>query len=154
VALFLSKYVNKVDQKGRVSVPAPFRAALTGQSFNGIVVYPSFRFEALDGRGADDMAEMVEKLDSEYNQFSDDYEALATIFAGSMQLAFDGEGRVVLPKSLMDFARITDNVAFVGIGKYFQLWDPAAYDAHHNAMRAHAVSNNLTLSPRRAEIAR
>lgn len=154
MALFLSKYVNKVDQKGRVSVPASFRTALTGQSFNGIVVYPSFRFDALDGCGADDMAKMVEQFDNEYDKFSDDYDALATIFAGSMQLAFDGEGRVVLPKSLMEHARITDNVAFVGVGTYFQLWEPASHDAHMTAMRAHAVTKKLTLSPRRAEIAR
>ena len=40
MALFLDTFVNKIDRKGRVSVPATFRAALDGQAFHGIVALP------------------------------------------------------------------------------------------------------------------
>src|ERR1700758_4504716 len=64
VELFLSTFVNKVDRKGRVSVPATFRAAVADQSFPGIVVFPSFRHDALDGSGIKRMEEMSDRLDA------------------------------------------------------------------------------------------
>ena len=41
MALFLSRFDNKVDRKGRVSVPASFRADLTSDAFAGVVAFPS-----------------------------------------------------------------------------------------------------------------
>ena len=41
--IFLSKYINKIDKKGRVSIPAGYRGALAKENFNGIIVYPSFK---------------------------------------------------------------------------------------------------------------
>src|ERR1051326_4243640 len=71
VALFLSTWVNKVDKKGRVSVPASFRATLAGQSFAGIVVFRSFRTAALEGSGIDRIEEMSARLD-QLHQVSED----------------------------------------------------------------------------------
>ena len=56
---FLSTFVNKVDRKGRVSVPAPFRAALAGQGFQGIVAYPSLTDPAIDVIGRDLLDRMI-----------------------------------------------------------------------------------------------
>src|SRR5690606_31394902 len=53
VALFLSRFDNKVDRKGRVSVPAPFRAQLSQQAFHGIIAYPSPVAPAIEGCGRD-----------------------------------------------------------------------------------------------------
>lgn len=99
MALFLSTFMNKVDRKGRVSVPATFRAALASQSYAGIVAFPSFKLEAIEGMGADRMEEMSARLDA-LEQFSEDYDNLASIFADAQQLPFDGEGRIVLPPAL------------------------------------------------------
>ena len=46
--MFLSSYENKIDKKGRVSVPASFRSFLTTQGYNGFVSYPSFSNPALE----------------------------------------------------------------------------------------------------------
>src|SRR5260370_24217363 len=51
----MSTYVNKVDRKGRVSVPATFRAVLNDQSFEGIVAFPSLDYDALEATGIDTM---------------------------------------------------------------------------------------------------
>ena len=61
MALFLSTFINKVDRKGRVSVPAPFRAALIGQSFHGIVAFPSFR-DTYDAVAAHKPLDKIESL--------------------------------------------------------------------------------------------
>lgn len=154
MALFLSTFVNKVDQKGRVSVPATFRAELPKQTlpeksdFNGIIVFRSFREPMLEACGIDRMHEMGEQLE-EMSQFSDEYDALSTIFAEATRVPFDGEGRVLLPRHLLDYAQITDFVAFVGRGPTFQLWEPEAYKTHDEAKRAQAAERGLTLPPRR-----
>src|SRR3954463_11614824 len=79
VALFLSTFVNKVDRKGRVSVPASFRAALAGQSFAGIIAFRSFKNSAIEGSGIDRLEEMSARLDA-LDEFSEERESLASIF--------------------------------------------------------------------------
>jgi len=146
-ALFLSKFVNKVDRKGRVSVPATFRAALAGQSFNGIIAFRSFKDAALDAGGIDRIEEMAARLDT-LQQFSKEYDALASIFADAQQLPFDGEGRIMLPEELAAHAGITDSAAFVGLGRTFQIWEPAAHAQHQAEMRESAKRQGMTLPPR------
>lgn len=146
VALFLSTYVNKVDRKGRVSVPASFRAAVTGQSFAGIVAFRSFKTAAIEGSGIDRIEEMSARLDA-LEQFSEDYDNLASIFADAQQLPFDGEGRVVLPEELVGHAGIGDSAAFVGLGRTFQIWEPEAHKRHQSDMRERAKRQGTTLPP-------
>ena len=77
VALFMSTYVNKVDRKGRVSVPATFRTAIADQSFDGIVAFPSLDYEALEATGIDRMEAVSARLD-ELEQ-PDEQQSLATL---------------------------------------------------------------------------
>jgi len=149
VALFLSTFVNKVDRKGRVSVPASFRAALTGQSFAGIVAFRSFKTASIEASGIDRIEEMSARLDA-LDQFSEDNESLASIFADAQQLAFDSEGRIVLPQLLAENAGILESAAFVGLGRTFQIWEPEAHKAHQAELRERAKRQGTTLPGSRA----
>lgn len=149
MALFLSTFVNKVDRKGRVSVPASFRAALTGQSFAGIVAFRSFKTAAIEASGIDRIEEMSARLDA-LDQFSEDNESLASIFADAQQLSFDSEGRIVLPEVLAEHAGITESAAFVGLGRTFQIWEPEAHKAHQGELRERAKRQGTTLPGSRA----
>jgi MraZ protein len=149
VALFLSTFVNKVDRKGRVSVPASFRAALTGQSFAGIVAFRSFKTAAIEASGIDRIEEMSARLDA-LDQFSEDNESLASIFADAQQLAFDSEGRILLPQPLAEHAGIVESAAFVGLGRTFQIWEPEAHKAHQAELRERAKRQGTTLPGNRA----
>lgn len=148
--LFLSTFVNKVDRKGRVSVPATFRAALTGNGngnegnlWAGVVLYRSPLLPAIVGADLGYMERHSAEVD-EVASLEDPRQALsATILADSRQLGFDPEGRILLPADLLAHARITDHAAFVGRGKTFQIWEPAALDAH-NAKTLAMVRENLT----------
>ncbi len=145
MALFLSTFVNKVDRKGRVSVPAPFRAQIVGQTFNGIVGFRSFRQPAIEACGIDRMTNLSESLD-ELDQFSEAQDDLAaTIFADAHQLQFDSEGRVMLPSLLVEHADITDAAAFVGRGATFQIWQPDAFRAHQETARNRTRDQGATL---------
>lgn len=118
MALFLSTYVNKVDRKGRVSVPADFRSELAGQRFNGIVAFRGFTRLAIDASGIDRMERFAAELDS-LDPESDRAQEVQAILADSRRLAFDGEGRIVLPGDLSGFAQIGEEAHFVGQGANF-----------------------------------
>ena len=128
--LFLSTYHNRIDKKGRVSVPASFRGALTGQDFAGIVAYASLMHPAIEACGMDRIKKIngrIELLDP----FSEERDAFAaTIFGESVQLAFDGEGRVMLPESLIESASLKEQAVFIGKGETFEIWEPKAFEAH------------------------
>jgi MraZ protein len=143
MAIFLSTYVNKVDRKGRVSVPSEFRKVLAGQS---LVVFKSLQHSALEACSAEHMEALSESLEAQDIPI-EDYELIeTTIFGGSVQLPFDGEGRIVLPQHLVEFANLTDEAAFVGRRKTFQIWEPAALTQYEDAMRDKARSRDVSLS--------
>jgi MraZ protein len=137
VALFLSTYVNKVDRKGRVSVPATFRASLAEQRSPNIFVFRSFRFEALEAGGVERMAEIDTRLQS-LDEFSEEHDILSSVLSDARELALDPEGRINLPQWLAEHAHITDQAAFVGLGRSFQIWEPHRFEEHQAAMRDRA----------------
>jgi MraZ protein len=129
-AMFLSKFDNKVDKKGRVSVPAAWRALLSAQSFNGIVVYPSPKSLAIEGCGMDRMELLSDSIDT-LNPFSDQHDAFATsILSASFPLQFDAEGRVLLPEQILSHGGISDIATFSGRGKTFQIWNPERFEEY------------------------
>lgn len=147
VALFLSTFINKVDRKGRVSVPASFRAELAGQAFSGIVVYRAIKYFAIEASGVDRLNELSARLD-QLPEFSEDRDGLASILPDSQQIPFDGEGRVILPPSMVAYAEISDNAAFVGLGRTFQIWQPERFQTHQEEMRERVRQRGLTLPAR------
>jgi len=148
VASFSSLFINKIDRKGRVSVPASFRAALAGQSFNGIVVYPSIKLPALEASGVERVEELIEQLDH-LPEFSAEYDALASLLPDVQQLAFDGEGRVTLPPALIAHAGLSESAAFAGFGHTFRIWEPERFKVHQQEMRELVRQRGLSLPPRR-----
>ena len=144
VEMFLSTYVNKVDRKGRVSVPATFRSTLaTNRQPNLLIAFPSMRVPAVECTGSDRIEEMQDRIET-LEQFSEEYENLTQLFADAHPLTMDGEGRVILPEKLKEHAQITADVAFVGLGAMFQLWDPDRYDEHSAAVRERSRRQGTT----------
>jgi MraZ protein len=145
VALFLATIVNKVDSKGRVSVPAPFRAALGPEADHGLILFRAHSHECLEGFAYSYMKELSERLD-QFDMFSAEQDDLATaVFGDAVQAAIDGDGRIVLPAPLIQHARIDGEAAFVGMGKKFQIWNPATFDKRRNQARERVKSQGLTL---------
>jgi len=144
--LFISTFVNKIDKKGRVSVPAEFRRVLAGDGFQGVVVFKSLQHQALEACSAEHLERLSESLESQ-DLAPDELQAIETaIFGGSYQLPFDGEGRVVLPQGLLDFAGITEEAAFVGKRRTFEIWNPPSFTEHEASQRSVARSRNISLS--------
>lgn len=146
LALFTGTHTNKVDKKGRVSVPAPFRATLAAQGFEGAILFPSFTHDCIEGCGAKFLEELAEKMDATADLFSEQEDDLASfVFSESRQLAFDPEGRILLPSDFMAHAGITEQAAFVGNAKRFQIWEPERRKAFMDAKRTRRRDNPPTV---------
>ena len=146
--LFLSTFINKLDKKGRVSVPASFRLALSGQSFQGIVAFRSYKLSAIEGMGIDRMQRLSDSVD-QLDLFSEAQDDLTTsIFADAKTLALDGDGRVILPNLLLEHAKINEAIAFVGRGATFQLWNPQLFEEHQAKARQRVQEKQATLKLR------
>ncbi len=135
MTVFLSSYQNKIDKKGRVSVPASFRSVLSRQTFQGIVAFRSLTSCAIEAFGMDRMERLSDQMDT-FDPFAQDQDDLtASIFADAHPLPFDKEGRILLPESLLQHAELQETVSFVGRGATFQLWNPAHFQAHQKKAR-------------------
>src|SRR2546423_8876828 len=126
---FVSHYTLRLDAKGRVSIPAPYRAVLARDGFEGLYCYPTLDRPALDA-GGNRLLEEIESLIARYPPFSDEREDFsAALYGTSETLKIDGEGRVILAEPLKTHAGISETVAFVGLGHKFQIWEPERFRA-------------------------
>ncbi len=145
MALFLSTFEKQIDKKGRVSVPPSFRAVLAAQNFNGMIAYASFTNPCIEACGMERIEKLYARMES-LDPFSQEYDAFTTsILGGSTQLAFDGEGRVVIPEGLLKKANIAEMGIFVGKGATFEIWSPELFAAQESKMRDLALMKRLSL---------
>jgi len=127
---FVSNFTNRLDAKGRVSIPAPFRAALARDGFEGLYVHPALDAPALDAGGNRLLGE-IDAFLSTLSPYSDERDHLSTALFGTSEiLKVDSEGRVILTDTAKAHAGIRDAVVFVGLGHKFQIWEPERFSAH------------------------
>ena len=143
--MFLSSFENKLDKKGRVSVPATFRSHLNSMGYNGFISYPSFNHQALEACSQDRIEKLSNTIDS-LNPFEEKRDYFATsILSESINLQFDTEGRVSFTEKLLDHAKIKNSILFVGLGKTFQIWNPKLFEKFKVVARKKAYQNRSNL---------
>ena len=128
MASFIGTFTNRIDRKGRVSVPARFRAALAAPpaagAFNGVVVAPNSGLGAIDACDRQRIEDTIDRLDALDGLTPEEQQAIELVLSESEELPFDGEGRIILPEHFVSLAGIGDRAVFVGIGRVFQIWSP------------------------------
>ena len=143
--MFLSTYENKLDKKGRVSVPASFRTYLSNLGYNGVICYPSFNNQCIEAWPQDRIEKISNAIDS-LNPFEEKRDIFATsVLADSINLQFDSEGRVSIPDNLLNHAKIKQTMLFVGQGKTFQIWEPKLFEKFKVQARKKANLNRASL---------
>ena len=126
--MFLSTYENRLDKKGRVSVPASFRSYLGSMGYNGVICYPSFNNPSIEACPQNRIEKLSDSIDL-LNPFEEKRDIFATsVLADSVNLQFDSEGRISLPNKLLEHAKIKQIMLFVGQGKTFQIWESKLFE--------------------------
>ena len=143
--MFLSSFENRIDKKGRVSVPATFRSYLNTLGYNGFISYPSFNHFALEACSQDRIEKLSSTIDS-LNPFEEKRDYFATsVLSESESHQFDTEGRVSISEKLLNHAKIKNNVLFVGLGRTFQIWEPTNFEKFKSLARKKAFQNRSNL---------
>ena len=129
VSDFIGRYLNKVDKKGRVSVPAGWRPSLISKDFSGIIAQSSLSEKAIDAYPRDYLELLQGKLDLNDPLLEENEYESTVIFGGSV-LSFDSEGRVVLSDSLRNEINLASEALFVGMGRRLRIWNPKIFNEY------------------------
>jgi MraZ protein len=145
---FLSSQTKKIDAKGRVSVPAPFRAVLARQGIEELYGFQDFVFPAFS-LGGPDILDRYERQIATLDPFSEEAHRMSLlIHGGGSFLKLDREGRLTITDFIRSYAGIEDEVTFVGRSDHFQLWEPKAFEAMQQSAREERTRGR---SPRNGE---
>lgn len=146
MALFTGTFENKIDRKGRVSLPADFRTELPNGDDRIVYVYRSPRWSALEACDKAFMQRLANSLD-QLDMFSDEEDDLsATLVADARRITLDSEGRIILPSLFMDFSGLANSATFVGRGSRFQIWSPTEFVDYSKLARERARGRTVRLS--------
>ena len=129
---FAGTFTNKMDAKGRVSVPAEFREVLKNLGSAAIIARPSLHAPSIE-------CAPLEYLDRDRQVVQQSAAALSQaqhrlrlrLFGTARRLAFDPEGRILLPETFIARAKLSlkGMVAFAGVDETFEMWEPDALEA-------------------------
>jgi MraZ protein len=137
---FLSSAINRIDAKGRVSVPAHFRAVVQKRGYRDLYALRGLDTPSLDVGGADllDRYEARIALEDPFLQTADDMSFFC--HGDGAFLKLDQDGRITVTDFIRAHTGIGEDVAFVGRGHFFQIWEPERLRAHGAAVRARLLA--------------
>ncbi|NCF49328.1 MAG: division/cell wall cluster transcriptional repressor MraZ [Bacteroidetes bacterium] len=139
--LFLSTFENRIDKKGRLSVPAPFRAVLERRR-DPLYLFKSLTEPCLEGCGPERIGQIVDAIDT-MDSLSAEVATLQTMLSSAQEMKLDGEGRIMLSTDFMVFAELDDLALYSGIGRSFQIWLPARYRNREAEARSRAKTDGM-----------
>jgi MraZ protein len=133
---FLSTATNRIDAKGRVSVPAHFRAVVQKRGYQELYALKALDRPALDVGGLDllDRYEARIAMEDPFLQAADDMSYF--VHGDSHFLKLDQDGRITVTDFIRSHTGITTEVAFVGRGTFFQMWEPSRLAEYGAQVRA------------------
>ena len=143
--LFVSKYFNKIDKKGRISLPSSFRNILPKANRNEIILYKSIKSPSIEGCGVGRLKEIAKRI-NHLDFFSEDYDDFSTsIFSEIIPTKIDSEGRFLISEELKNFANLKNEATFFGQGYYFQIWNPKSGEINIKKRRKRLLDQKKSL---------
>jgi MraZ protein len=132
---FIGNDIYSVDHKGRVFIPAKFRAVLTEKDEGSFYVVRGFETSLLlfplSGWN-----EFIGGLSGERYSQKSVREAIRAFSYAAERLSMDSQGRVVLPGGLRDYSKIEDEVFFLGAINKIELWSPSVYEEYSKGSKS------------------
>ena len=137
--LFMDTVLNKVDSKGRVSLPADYRA-IVKETGSEIVCYRSLSSPCIAGGLEDLLDKLATQMEDSLDFFSATQDNLTNlVFGDAKRYPFDSTGRIMLSEKLLKHAQISDSAVFVGKGRKFQIWNPENWAKEEARIRAQVL---------------
>lgn len=127
--LFVGKHENKLDLKGRVSLPSSFRDQLhiEGDSGCSFYIFPSPNSNCLEGGSKDLIESIAKKIEENSTMFSEHEDILMYVISNARLISCDSTGRFKLPNDLIEQYSYDEKIAFIGRARRFQIWNVDEY---------------------------
>ncbi len=132
--MFYGEYEHAIDRKGRVIIPSKFRQALRTQSVDALFLTRGldgclFLFPEAEWRTAEARFKQVPFTRFEGRKFN------RLFFSGAVEVKPDGLGRILVPKSLKEFAQIKQDVVMVGVSNRMEIWSKEKWREFYDTSR-------------------
>ena len=132
--MFYGEYEHTIDRKGRIIIPAKFRQALQQHHVDTIFLTRGldgclFVFTESEWRLAESRFKQIPFTKAEGRKFN------RLFFSGAVEATIDRLGRLLLPKSLKEFAEIKQDVMIVGISNRMEIWAKEKWKAFYESSR-------------------
>lgn len=151
VFLFMDTIINKVDAKGRVSLPSDYRA-IVKELETEIVCYRSLSLPCIEGCLEETLDKLATDIEDSTDFFSETQDNLTNlIFGDAKRFTFDSTGRIMLSEKLLKHAQIMDTAVFVGKGRKFQIWNPQNWQKEEERIRREVLKNRPVLKKNKDE---
>ena len=118
--MFRGRFVHTIDAKGRISIPSKFREVLkkdyderlvVANYEGGLIAYPIIEWEALEAKLRD-----KPKMKKEIKAF------LRFFYSSAVECSLDRQGRILIPPTLRDYAKLEKDVISIGTQNTFEIW--------------------------------
>jgi len=127
MANFMGSYTYSVDHKGRVSIPTKFRKYIDEDADDALIIT-----RGLDGclfaYTIDEWQRIDERLRALPVTQQNTRVFVRMLTATAISVTLDKQGRIAIPRGLLELAGIESDVLFVGTLDHFELWNPSEYD--------------------------
>lgn len=137
--MFIGEYQHTLDEKGRLAIPAKFReelrqgAVITRGLDNCLFLFPQAQWNLLAGKLAD-----LPLSQADSRAFT------RLMLAGAMEVELDGQGRILLPAFLRQYAGLGSRVIVAGLFNRLEIWDEQTWQQY----RGKAEKNSTDIAER------
>lgn len=127
MAFFTSEYTGKLDVKGRLVLPAKMKANLPEAASTELFMREGFE-PCLELYPLIEYKKIYSKI-AGLNEFNAEFRKLQrNFFRGSTTVELDSAGRLLIPKSMLQYASLDKEIVVVGMGNRMEIWNPEEYD--------------------------
>ena len=140
--MLIGQYFSKITLKNRVSIPKKFRdevgnEVIVAKWYEGcLVIVPKERWEdileKLTGR-----IEVLTKAVRDTDRF---------ILGSAYEVELDSQGRFVIPKNLKEYAKLLEDVIFLGLGNRLEIWDSKVWSEKEEGVQREAARDLESLN--------
>ena len=127
MASFKGQAEYSVDSKGRVAIPAKMRSALSPEAKNSFTITRGFE-QCINLFPLNEWERKEEQIASLNTYRSEEREFVRMIMMWADEVTLDGQGRISIPKQLMDFAEVRDTALIIGAMDHIEIWNPRIFE--------------------------
>ena len=135
--MFYGEFPHSMDSKGRITIPSRLRSPLKDYCVDQFVVTRGFE-PCLYMFAPGEWHQIEKKFRSLPFMKSKTRALQRSFFSGASIVDCDAQGRILVPKTLLDYAKISKDVLIVGVSSRIELWAPEQYQAQMQDMEAYA----------------